>query len=411
MSLEGNVETIFDKAVAEDYGEVIDFANYVFSHAYRPFDFPSLLPKLLKFERFMDGAHYLAREAESPGLPRKIKAVVGAYPLEIKLSCGAGENISLPGCGVGMVSVHPYSRSKGYMKILMKAAVEEMRRDGAVFSCLGGDRQRYEYFGFTPAGSTYAFDVKEHNTAHVLGREWETGLSLEKIGADACARLDQIHAMHEAKGARLHRGRDRLFDILSSWRAETFAVTEGGRFEGYFVYHEKRSSITEIYLNDISRLPEVLGLFLREMGTWRVKVCVCPHEREKIAILSRLADEYAQKNAFQFAVFDHARFADAFIRFKAGREKIREGSFVFQVTDAELGVNSRVRLFAGKDGVGAEECSPASGQAPALTMGSVEATRFLSCPAAALSHPAIRESEFLRDVLPLPLFLENADEV
>jgi len=288
----------------------------------------------------------------------------------------------------------------------MKMAQEEMARDGMVFSCLDGQRQRYEYFGYTPAGSIHAFGCNEANVAHTLGRQWKTGLSVEKLAASDGALLDQIHAMHEAKGARMRRDRGRLFDILSSKKAQPFVITRDGSFEGYLVYKKKGEVVTEINLKDFSRLPEALGLFLRKQKRADISVVANPHEPEKIACLSGFAETYSLGGAYQFAIFDHARFADAFVKFKAGREKIREGSFVFQADDAELSVSSKVRLFAGKGGAGAE----ATDEAPALKMSGMEATRFLYYPTA-LTHPAIRESEFLQDLLPLPVFWECADGI
>ncbi|MCL2319948.1 MAG: GNAT family N-acetyltransferase, partial [Treponema sp.] len=247
----------YEKARTEDYDEVIDLANYVFSHDHRPHDFPAMLPKLYKREYFTDNIHYAAREGG------KIRAVVGAYPLELEFP---GQSIS--GRGIGMVSVHPYSRSRGYMKELMKMALDDMRHDGVVFSCLSGRRQRYEYFGYGLAGSVWAFTCGEDNIRHTLGPQWSSGLSLRSVGPGDAALLDEIYALHQAKIARCKRRRDRLYEILSSWKAHVFAVTEGSRFEGYFISSNATSGedreISEINLLDFSRLPEVLGLFLRQ---------------------------------------------------------------------------------------------------------------------------------------------------
>ncbi|MDR1655896.1 MAG: GNAT family N-acetyltransferase, partial [Treponema sp.] len=200
----------YSRADINDYEELIDMANYVFSHAHKPTDFPALLPKLYKREYFMDAAHYLCRE------DGKIKAAVGVYPLEMKL-CGA----SLAGCGIGMVSVHPYSRSKGYMKELMNRALEDMRKDGLVFACLSGRRQRYEYFGFSPAGTIFSFECNSFNIRHTLGKNFVSSLALKQLCPKDLALIEEIRLMHEAKpekGAGFVRRRDRFFDILASWK-------------------------------------------------------------------------------------------------------------------------------------------------------------------------------------------------
>jgi len=135
-------------------------------------------------------------------------------------------------------------------------------------------------------------------------------------------------------------------------------------------------------------LPEAVGLLLRECDVREAKVCAGPHELGKIAVLSR----------FAYALF---------MRLKAGQEKIREGSFVFRVKDEALGIDANARVFARRGGVGAKETS----DDPALVMTGVQTAKFLACPLEALARPTIRESEFLRDALPLPVFWENADNV
>ncbi|MDR1636283.1 MAG: GNAT family N-acetyltransferase, partial [Treponema sp.] len=201
----------YGKAAGEDYEEVIDLGNYVFSAARAPHDFPLLLPKLFKREYFMKGKHYVVRE------DGRIKAVVGSYPLTMNILGDA-----LPGRGLGMVSVHPYARSRGYMQALMETALEDMRREGAVFSCLGGQRQRYGYFGYAPAGVRAHFFCRRANVRHVLGRVPAPkpeggGLSLRELKAGDRELLDRIYAFHQAKAARIERPREKFFDILSSW--------------------------------------------------------------------------------------------------------------------------------------------------------------------------------------------------
>ena len=400
------METVFDKASADDYEEIVDLTNYAFSYSLGPSDFTVSLSKLFKSEYFMDGFHYLAREKG------KIKAHVGAYPLEITIEAaafkGQEKGICLPGRGIALVAVHPYRRFKGYMQVLLKQAMREALNDGMAYCCLGGQRQRYEYFGFTPAGINYTFTCASANVTHILGRQWESSLSLDRLSASDSVSLDQIYAMHKAKNIRVHRERGKLFDILSSWRAETFVASEGGRFEGYLVHREHRvegSVVTEFNLKDLSRLPELIGLFLRTRKDVATKVWICPHEREKIARLSGFAEQCAMGSAYQFAVLDYARFADAFLKIKAAQQKIPQGSFVFHVKDEDMGIDTTVRLFSGSNGAGAE----ITDEKPALILNSLEATRFLAFHPTAMTHPVIQENDFLRGILPLPVFWENVD--
>ena len=405
------METIYTKATIEDRDEIMDLGNYVFSHSHSSVDFPSTLPKLYKSEFFMDSFHYIVKE------DGRIKAAIGAYPLELETvcasaGCGCGGccpqgKIAVPGRGIGMVSVHPYRRSKGYMKALMKMAMDDMKKDGIVFSCLGGQRQRYEYFGFYPVGSNFSFTCSGTNIRHLLGSGFKSSLTIEKVNADNAELLDAILAMHGQKSFCMKRDRKKLFDILSSWKAETYIVKEGSSIEGYFIYNG-HDFISEIILKNYSRLIEIPLLLKEKAGhDLSVKINAGPHEKEKIAALSRFAEYYNQAHTYQFAVLDYVRFTDALIKHKAGLEKISEGSFVIKVEDKTHGHNSTMRLFAGKGGAGVAETT----EAPVITMNSSEASAFLFSPLAFQSSPLIRENEFLRSLLPLPLFVEEADKI
>ena len=407
------METKYGTARPEDFDDVMDFGNYVFSHAHRSIDFPSILPKLYKREFFNDAIHYIARE------DGKIKAAVGAYPLEWEFPGPAG--LVLPGRGIGMVSVHPYARSRGYMKELMKRALDDMRRDGMVFSCLSGQRQRYEYFGFTPAGSAYSFNCEEGNIRHTLGPDRSAKLasgrlSFKSVGPGDKDLLDSIQALHEAKPARLRRQRDRLYEILSSWRARILAVMEGDFFAGYLIYKTNGTEheITEINLTDLSLLPEVLGLFLHNGKAAgmkdSVKVGAGPHETEKIAALSRFAEDYTENWAYHFQVFDYRRFVEPFMKLKARDRALADGSVVLRIE------GSPPLLLSVAQGVPSAATQPSVVTQPLvatteLSLSRLDALHFLFSPLAVQTFPAIKESVFLRSLLPLPLFFESADGI
>jgi len=54
--------------------------------------------------------------------------------------------------GIGSVSTHPDFRNQGFMKILMDFCIEEMKKRNYSFSILGGDRQRYNHWGYETCG-------------------------------------------------------------------------------------------------------------------------------------------------------------------------------------------------------------------------------------------------------------------
>ena len=394
------MEYYLEIARPQDYDDVIDFANYVFSHDQKPHDFPAMLPKLYKREYFMDGIHYLIRE------DTKIKAAVGAYPIEWEFP-----GMSIHGRGIGMVSVHPYSRGKGYMTELIQKAMDDMKRDGMIFSCLSGNRQRYENFGYALAGSAYVFTFNEANVRHASGPHQSTGFSLKSVGPQDLSLLEQIYLMHEEKTLRLKRKREKFFDILSTWNAEVFAVMDGNSFFGYLVGKAGKNTgeylVTEINLSDISRLPEISSLLLRSIQGQDQKITVhiyaSSHEAEKISILSGFCQTWAQNPSYHFAVFDYVRFIDPFLKLRAAERRLADGSFFFRLKG---GVSFRLAVEQGIPSI-----TETPDYSPEFSFTNLDVLHFLFSPHAAGTFTEIQKSAFLQSLLPLPLFFEDADKV
>ena len=101
-----NIEYL--KAGENDFEELIDFTNLVFS-AFSPNDFEVVLPALYKKENISTGTNYIVKENG------RIVANVGAYPVDYYI-CGDTLKTSAITC----VAAHPRARLKGYMKELME---------------------------------------------------------------------------------------------------------------------------------------------------------------------------------------------------------------------------------------------------------------------------------------------------
>lgn len=76
-------------------------------------------------------------------------AHVGLYPIEI-VTAGVPLRVG----GIGAVSTLPEARGQGHMGRLLQHVIGEMRRLDYPLSWLGGDRQRYNSYGWEIAGET-----------------------------------------------------------------------------------------------------------------------------------------------------------------------------------------------------------------------------------------------------------------
>jgi predicted N-acetyltransferase YhbS len=393
----------YDTAEPKDYEELIDFCNYVFSHAHGPTDFPALLPKLYRRENFMQGCHYTARE------DGKIRAVVGAYPLRLNIL-----GTVLPVRGIGMVSVHPYARSRGYMRTLMETALSDMRRDGIVLSCLGGLRQRYEYFGYTPSGIQVVFECRRSNVRHVLGKDFSPAFSVRPLNSGD-PELAEVCRFHRSKAARFEREEEKIFDILSSWKNRVFAFMDGNKFAGYLVYSANENTIPEINLGEPALTVQALGCFLNHLGKTGdrdlVYVNAQPWETAKLEALSAFAEDYRITTAYSFAVFSWQPLLSTLLQLKtgAGGRILPDGEASFRISRGNTMTQTPECCFRIAVEQGKVRVSPDAGDG-GIVLDPLQAVRlfFSTSPWAS---PALLNNPFLRSILPLPLFFESSDGV
>ena len=114
------------------YGHSKGFFQRAYPHLYHPDD-PDICACCYVLER--DG---------------KIASNVGVYPINSVIN-----GVSIPINGIGGVATLPKERGKGYMSRLMYHVIGIMRENGCLVSGLGGDRQRYNKFGWELAGLAY----------------------------------------------------------------------------------------------------------------------------------------------------------------------------------------------------------------------------------------------------------------
>ena len=198
----------YGKGYAGLYDDYMDFINYVFGFNGNSSDFKKLLPKLYRPEDDPAANSYVAVE------DGKIKAAIGAFDLDVSVD---GEILHTR--GIGNVAVHPYARSRGYMRRLMNDAVDDMIRDGIDFSTLGGRRQRYNYFSYDKVGQSVSLSFNSDNMRHTFGSPRTHSIAIRRIAANDGASLDHIAALHKTLPLYGVRSRERLYDILTSWGA------------------------------------------------------------------------------------------------------------------------------------------------------------------------------------------------
>lgn len=374
------------------YDEYMDFINYVFGFNGNTSDFKKLLPKLYKPEDKPVESSYVVLE------DGKLKAAVGAYDIRYKVF---EDTLNIR--GIGNVAVHPYSRSKGYMKALMSAATSDMIADGIDMSVLGGRRQRYNYFGYDKLGATYAFSLVDDNIRHSFGRERVSKFKYRKLSADDTETLALIEALICAQTYAPIRQLEKLYDTLVSWKKAVYAAFDcDGRFVGYCVYGDKSTDEVLVY-NDDDIVDLIVGLY-DHIGSAGLVVRLPEWKPSYIDRLCRLCESYTVEMNKSFSIFNYEKILRLFLRLKNTYTSLPDGELCALIHGAARDERLLIGVNNGKISVG----SASLDRKVDIELSHLDAMNFFF----ANVNPRRNGMPcFVRAWFPLPLWIYSADNV
>ena len=372
------------RGTPEMYDDLMDFMNYVFGFDGDNKDFKTLLPKLYKPEYDPCYNNYVITENG------KLKAAIGAYDFDYSV---AGETLRCR--GIGNVAVHPYTRSRGYMKDCVNMAVEDMIRDGIDYSALGGQRQRYGYFGYEISGSEYNMQVDRNNIDHCFRDVPLRDLEIRPLKADEDALLDQILALHNAQPLHAIRERSRLFDILSNWHSVPYVVLDGKKFLGYFY-----GGFREITLVNNDDYYDVLRNYIMKYGNVNVRIPMW--NKPLIDKTVAICDQQSIGTCEMISVFNYERVVGAFLKLKAMTEPLADGKLTVFIHgyagDCKLRISVKDQVTSVEKFKGNCDIELSHAEAISFFFGFNSARRREIKPA-------------LQNWFPLPMHLYEADQV
>ncbi len=298
--------------------------------------FMRIHPKLYKPEYSPCEKNYIIKE---DGV---IKAAVGLFPLTV---CAAGKKLKAG--GIGNVAVTEDCRGKGYMIDCMSRAIEDMMTDGTDYSILGGDRQRYGYFGFEPAGLNHRFRIYRNNIDHVLSRDAKSTFTAVKVNPSDKEILSEIKQLHENLPFYCEREEEKIFDILATWDSVTYAAFENGEFKGYFVKEADKAGIRELKPVNNKDLLNLIMLALETAETDTVVLNYPPCEKELCEQLASIAAECQISQTEMISIYNYKPFIDAFLSLKAKTVPLSDGSLVMLIHGAKCDEQLRIKVENG----------------------------------------------------------------
>ena len=375
----------FCMGTPEDRQDILDFGDLVFSKNGRPHDFQTLLPKLYGPKAAFEPLHYLVKENG------KIRAMICVLPMEYRVG-----NRTLKCSGVGTVSVHPMTRGRGYMKKLMAWAMEDMQKRGEAFSVLGGLRQRYEYYGYTPAGTTLQYSINRDNLRHrYRGRDFAP-VCLSPMTQEQAVAFATSHAQ---RSIGVVRKEEEFLDILRSWNAVPYTVLLNEKAVGYFCC--SGGHIGELQLDDASLLPDVLHAVAEQLHVEEIFIPLPAWETALSPELGHLSEDVRITADHNYRIFDFPAVVEAFLTVQAGYTPLPDGTLSFAI---ENGQRFAVTV---KDGVPA--VSAFGGETPDFQLKVLEAIRLFFAPEGWREIPHAGNNALVRAWFPLPLHTPEPD--
>jgi len=300
---------------AEDFDEAMDFLNLVFSQSSNPHDFEKLIPALYKpTEECMKYNYAIRRNG-------KIRSVVGLFPVELHM----GPKLLKVG-GIGGVATHLNERNSGMMRSVMEACINTMKQEGYHISCLGGQRQRYNYYGYEKSGSATRYTISTRNVKHYAKTKSLIELKFEMLLPTDFERISFAKKLYDREPAHITRVDDNYYNYLTNWNMQPWAIIDDkGIMIGYLVSDKLGKKINEIFTDDIELFDDALCAWAlihpEEYITvyipfWSVKVL------ERISVFS---ESTAIGESYQWQIFKWTEVIEALLTLKAGYTLLANG--------------------------------------------------------------------------------------
>jgi predicted N-acetyltransferase YhbS len=304
---------------ARDFEEAIDFLNLVFS-AHSPHDFATMLPSIYGPTDELMGCNYAIKT------DGRIRAIVGLFP--INLSVG---NVPLRIAGIGGVSTHPGHRATGYMKSLMHHCVTEMKTQGYQLSWLGGQRQRYLYFGYESCGTKCIFTVSKTNLRHSF--DGASHVSFAPISSYDKERIAHATKLHNGQQLYCARSDQNFHDHLVGWHSKPYAALNShGKMIGYLVASTEGDLIAELCADSTDAAIEMVHGWVEEQTCEAVTVELHAVPDGLFYGLGRIGEHVRIRESGNWQVFDWAAVAEALLRLRSQSCVLAQGTVTVGIT-------------------------------------------------------------------------------
>lgn len=343
----------------EDYDDLLNLLNSVFARKNnKETHFEKDLPKMCVRDDEHMGQHLGIKENG------KLVAVIGVYPLPTVIG---GEELLFS--TVGNIATHWDYTGKGYMSLLIDAAMKELDKMGAVASRLGGLRQRYARYGYESCGVNFVFTLTGHNVATRMAGKGENVAFVEIDKKDE-ENLAFAKSLYETSGLYLKRDGDDMYNCMVAWQNTPYLAVKDGKKVGYFCVNESLEVMSEIFAIDDNAFADILSAWQKRIDKTLV-FRLMAYELDRIREYSRICESMGCGVASHFKIIQFDKAVNALIKLKRSYVALNDGSCVLDIQDY-----GKIKLYVDGKNAG---CVKTDEKAD-VTLTKADATRFLFGP-------------------------------
>ena len=308
-------ELYYGRGKDEDNKKLIEFLDEVFfTDDPGKRDFFNLLPKIYKDSDRPAYNNFVVQDGKG-----EFRAAIGNFYNYMTV----GEENMLT-CCIGNVAVGKSYRSKGYMIELMNMSVDDMIKNDTDMAYLGGQRQRYGYFGFESAGVRYSFGFNRQTVKHALGGK-PGELKAVQLKEDDFAAIEAIDEIYSRNPVRSQRPMDKYFDILCSWRSTPYILLDGKDFIGYFVLNHEGESVLECGVTEPKYIGDMIIAVFETTESYGVDFQTAPSETDKVRFFTENCEGMGIGGCESILVFNYEKVIRAYLKAKTTYSRLCDG--------------------------------------------------------------------------------------
>ena len=310
------------RGTLSEYWQIIDFIDYVFSKNSEPHDFPARLPNLYRqTEESMNNLVNLWEDGV-------IKSSVLAYPRTFDVG---GTEIHIT--GIGSVATHPRARGRGFMQQVMWHIINEMKEKGIHMSYLGGDRKRYNHYGYELCGSIYTVTLSGHAVRRFDPDFKGDGIEFIPFEMNDTEVMQKSMALYATKPLHYIYDEADFYLRMVTYAAKACGIYKDGRYVGFCSMNTRNGcKFKGLCLTDDSLFTEVMYTAAAKFGE-----ASCDIGEWDLPMIADLCDKggtYSEHLCGLWLINRWKEVLDAFVRFKSGYAAIPEGKLVVDIEGA-----------------------------------------------------------------------------